>query len=146
MASTYLTSKMIDIVAWLHQRNNLSECYLMDFWPERFCLDMVVLVDNIWQNETTLRENLDEQDLWILRFGNCEGFDLYNDMPKSWLQEPARIQPGINEFSLARIQQANETEILLFEFLWESKRRLSIKCRQIEVISVPDINCIQRQR
>lgn len=119
----------------LNKYNNFQECILENINFCDFGTTVSLTFNYIWDENKLIRKDLDKSKLIILTFNQIQEFHLENGLTEFIINSPSKINWGINEISLIRL---NERSQLLDKYnfsnvkfhhisiLWESKRQLNI--------------------
>lgn len=124
-----------DIVDQLKRLKNLEECVLLEVVWHNYALDVDLVFDYIWDEKGNIRKDLDTPKRLVLSFYLVQEFHFQANLNDSMCLEPERINWGINEVALVKL---NDTPDFLhrytglsipihhIEVVWEDERRISI--------------------
>lgn len=132
------------IIEQLSKYHHFEECIIEEISWLNFGIAIEVRLNYIWQANGTLRQNLDEPEIVILRFNLVQEFHMINALNAAKCESPELINWGVNE--IASVKYIENSEYIKkyknlpvsfhhISFLWErgSNQKLDVVFSELEI-------------
>jgi hypothetical protein len=133
------TSEPLEVERWLAQHNGFSECIIERLVVSHYGTTFEVVINNIWDANGSLRSDLEESFLIILRFSLVQELHVNNALTHQMRIAPQNVNWGLNEVALVILVKDSDlihsdTSLMHIAFLWEGTRRIDVVFSELEVL------------
>jgi hypothetical protein len=126
----------------LEKYHNFDECVLVDIDWRDYGLTVDLAFNYIWQENGTIRANLDAEEIVILRFKLVQELHVIGALNEAKITQPEAVDWGINTVALVKMEEKEEFLNKYRNFSipfhhvavrWEYERRIDIVFSDLEV-------------
>lgn len=134
---------MKEAIKVLEKYKCLQECVLKDIKWKDYCTNVDFIFDNIWSSTGEIRQNLDQEQLIVLKFRSVQEFHFLGNLSKDNILNPELINWGLNEISIIQIiedssllEKYNSTKLRFFHVrvLWENERKIDLVFKHLKIM------------
>ena len=133
---------MKQAIKTLKKYNFLQECILKDIVWKDYTTNLDLVFKNIWTDKGSLRVDLDQERLLVLKFKFVQEFHFTGGLQKDILHHSELVNWGLNEISFLKVEENSnllkkynqQNELNHMNIIWEGKRKISLIFRTLNLM------------